>query len=318
MCCPSKWLVVGSILSIVIGFLVMSAYLGTINTHPTMVHGYGPHLVIMIHGVMGTPLEFMGIAHMFDESKYTVLIPSIRNSHTIGVRSSAIRVLNEFKTFMEGDSGKFPRISAGFMIYQWKIKESMFGKIKKLSIIGNSMGGLVAKDLLYVLFQDPQVYRYTSSIKLDQFICTVTPHYGAQDENVILNTIRKTVATLFFSQTGHDLFSEETRPIPEQDYYIKLFNKRISYVLSTFDTNVPYASASMNSHLKIGDSITETKVNHMGLNWLFYTVPIHSGLPFNIGAHGNIMGSHFNNEWITSNRTEVLESMNHIVAQFNN
>ncbi len=126
----------------------------------TVVQGNGSHYIIMLHGFMGAPDEFQHLRKLFDKKNYTVIIPYDKRNFYSGLDSSVNFTYNE-------------------------IKDKLCKRIKnyecKISIIGNSWGGLVAKLLIVKLknlLLDKIDGERINTITFENFITTVTPHFG--------------------------------------------------------------------------------------------------------------------------------------------
>ncbi len=278
------------ILLFICSIIAVNARLMYIKDTPSVIRGHGPHLVIMIHGLGSTPHEFFNLAHLFNETEYTVVLPSDPSNAIRGISSSArhslIEVMRGVGPFLMNNSTHF----------------------RKWSIIGNSLGGITGK-LLAVKFMD----FIGESVKPENFITLVTPHFGIGGDYSLLGCIRLIISYSLY-WTGRDLRNTKLVHLTENDKFkevVNKFKKRSYYSLSTFDSNVPHWSSTRGVHYEYTEFIKGFNVTSNGIDWTLYTVPISSLL-----NHGNLCGKHLNNAWITWNKTQVLDSIYHIRHRF--
>jgi hypothetical protein len=277
----------------------------------------------MLHGFGATPLEFENLYTRFNKTEYTIIAPRMNKNFAQTLQESSNEALKGIKHHIK----------------TWKL-------YKKLSIIGNSLGGLVAKLLIVDL--EKSIGTGNENIVLENFITLVTPHHGILGPFSIMNTIRVMVCALVcqLNLSRELLFSNIVEKTETSDFkrLAKMFTKRVSYTLSTFDTMVPFWSSTFQqreitlvtgfdtyklnkedfsykaTHIE-NDAITTVSIYPARIetgelisneiSWKIVFVPIHSWL-----NPGNMVGKHLNNSWITPDKQEVSNSMNHIVSQF--
>lgn len=181
--------------------------------------------------------------------------------------------------------------------------------IKKISILGNSLGGLVAKKLIVELKNG--YYTLNENIKLRSFVTTVTPHMGIGGSYTPLNIVRQLISILILDKTGMDLMDQEILEKTEtKEFFDIKFENRVDYCLSAFDLNVPFWSCTKGIVGGVQDK--ENIIDNVYyLNGKFVFIPLDTCL-----NHGNVVGKHLNNTLITWKQDKVLESMKHIRSQF--
>jgi hypothetical protein len=310
-------------------------YIPFLLSTETIIYGAGSHYVIMLHGLGGSPNEFKNLYPLFNSTEYTVIIPYMYRNMEVSLDLTT---------------------NVAYGIIDEHIKD--WDSVKSLSFIGNSLGGLISKKVLSKL--STKLESEAPHVKLENFINLVTPHHGIFGDFYPINLIRIFICTLLNSDLSLDLLGGNIINNTEtQDFkrIVSLFENRISYALSTFDSNVPFWSQTLQGpainidhkmkydsppYLFEGDSlimsywsilrritqpspinsktkiieiplktITEIKITSNEIDWKLVFVPINSLL-----NHGNIVGKHLHNDWITPNKKEVLDSIKHIKNNF--
>jgi hypothetical protein len=288
-------------------------------TSETIIKGTGDHYVIMLHGLGGSPREFENLSAFFGKDEFTLIIPSMSGTMWNGLNKITEQVAHD-------------------IVKHLNTKSMHYTQTYKLSIIGNSMGGLIAKKVLEKINETNEDIHYY--FEHEHLIMVVTPHLGIGGDYGILNMIR-----LFFSyfmfDTGSDLRDVNILNNTETEEFKKIakrFKSRSNYVLHNLDLNVPAWSSrfrvdtenlikmerfkkhrfcSEEDEFYCGksksnfDQILDIPIVHNDLNWDTYVVPMHSLL-----NHGNVIGKHHNTWWITWYKEEVENSMKHIRSLF--
>lgn len=289
------------------------------NTERTS-RGYGDHYVVMLHGLGENPTEFDNLCELFEPHKYTIILPNMPGNMVEGLNRTA-------------------ESAAKSIIDQ--IKQLHYSNIKKISIIGNSLGGLVAKKVLEKIdnFNLDSQYHF----EYENFVTLVTPHLGISGSYTPLNLIRLFIS-YFLWDTGSNLRNPsllaETETLEFKRIVMK-FNKRANYVSNGIDLNVPAWSSrfglseeQMSERVKcesyldlcvscynrvcIDDkkrddgSSRKDRISHMSVKfnnvtWDMYGIPMYSLLNY-----GDVVGKHYNNRAVTWNMEEIENSMKHI------
>lgn len=294
--------------------LIFHLRVWSIQNEPVVVRGNGSHYVIMLHGLGGTPDEFQNLYPLFDEHNYTIIIPFDPNNSFNGIEESANVIYRQVSQLIKTRTNNYGQ-----------------GYLKELSLVGNSLGGLITKKLIVKLKSDLEFipdFRYANGtvekIKLQNFVTVVTPHYGIGMDETPFNLIRLFISySLFRSQTMLDLRSNsiiEKTETNEFNDVLSKFKNKMNYVLTTFDLNVPFSSSIRCIACGFKESsilfpttkeIVKTTLNIDNIKLETVFVPINSLL-----NHGNVIGKHLNNQFVTWNRQEVLNSINHIKGNF--
>lgn len=210
------------------------------NDKKMIVKGTGNHNIIMLHGMGGNVGEFYNLYPLFDEKNYTIIIPNDIMNPIMGLRYSVNIIYNQ-------------------------IKDVICNNIKnitdpcRISIIGNSLGGLVAKLLIIKIHNEGLMElreMYLQNIEYKNFITVVTPHMGISFPKHYsfidtlsdpLNYIRIVFSYFFLFWTGDDLRTTNLLNQTETPEFLsiaRMFDNVVSYSLSTFDSNVPFFSSS--------------------------------------------------------------------------
>lgn len=298
---------------IVLLSVAITLFINILEEEEMVVNGRGNHLVIMLHGVGGRASEFDNLVELFQETRYTVLIPSMRLNLYAGLESTTNHAFVQIANYLETTRNR---------------------EIKKVSIIGHSLGGVVAKMLLVKISQLNRLDLTVNDIEYNNFITIATPHLGISGDYWPLNLIR-ILLTIPMVYTGIDLRDTNLLNRTETNRFkevVNKFNKRSNYVLSTLDLNVPAWSSrfdrdmelqydtinpkkeSKEKRAKLRNKLEDIRHLYMPINdihWDNYIVPIHTLL-----NHANIIGKYVHNSFVTWNQEEVINSMNHIRSQF--
>lgn len=313
----------------------------------TIVYGTGKHYIIMLHGLGSSPNEFKNLYPLINSTRYKMIIPSMNYN--------AIMSLEETTDWT-------------YQVCKHHIKD--WSNVESLSFIGNSLGGLVAKKLLDRMSHELLLHNH---VKLENFITLVTPHKGIGNDFSLMNLLRMGVVMTLLND--HLAFSLLLGKRTENEInttlfltMIKKFKNKTSYALSSFDSNVPLWSAtlqdinqgkkfykslthdgvvSLDRHkvkffvasddsLDNGDSnmrsqhgeislpingkmgyykeiteITEIEIEDSNINWKLVFIPMNSWL-----NHGNVVGKHLHNTWITPDKRMVANCLKHITDNF--
>ncbi|RPA93842.1 DUF676-domain-containing protein [Choiromyces venosus 120613-1] len=153
--------------------------------------GKGDHLCVLIHGLWGNPghLEYLttAIRQRYDDSKLQILVVK-RNSGTFtydGIELGGERVTREIEDAIE----EYARNGV---------------EIRKISIVGYSLGGLVARYAIGLLYSKG----YFDRIKPVNFCTFATPHLGVRTPLLGWhNHIWNVIGARLLSASGRQLFT---------------------------------------------------------------------------------------------------------------
>ncbi|PWW78219.1 DUF676-domain-containing protein [Tuber magnatum] len=153
--------------------------------------GRGDHLCVLIHGLWGNPghLEYLttAIRQRYDDSKMQILVAK-RNSGTFtydGIELGGERVTREIEDAIED----YARNGV---------------EIRKISIVGYSLGGLVARYAVGLLYSKG----YFDRVRPVNFCTFVTPHLGVRTPLLGWhNHIWNVIGARLLSASGRQLFA---------------------------------------------------------------------------------------------------------------
>lgn len=158
-----------SILRILLSLPMICILLGTalslalklyarLTHHPELnMSGRGKHLVVMLHGFGGNPAEFDNLATLFHPRDFTLMRPMLGSrlgALAYTVEQTGERIARQLQTAIDSLPGSFSR----------------------LSVIGNSAGGLVAIEVAKRL-------NVSAEIGKEHLIMIATPHWGLLTSN---------------------------------------------------------------------------------------------------------------------------------------
>jgi hypothetical protein len=257
-----------------------------IRGHDTMVLGNGPKLLIMTHGWLGSPADFHEILHLFNQTKYTIFIPFVPQLSTGSLETARDQLM----------------VMVNEHFHNWRDFESV-------SFFGMSLGGILAKMVvvhLKVLWHP---------LELETFVTVSTPHDGFECGlfmSILLSFIPQPTVLHELYRYGHTL----ERANAVMHYRAHWFSNGLNYMSSTYDDMVPIESSSLGlwdySQLNTSNGIYEHDVHTQLGSWKFVFVPMTGTLR----RHGNMIGKHVNNPFITWDREPALKSMQHIASNF--
>lgn len=203
------------------------------------------HIVVLIHGLWGNPVHLHHLrdtlAERHAEDGLHILIPkSNSDSHTYdGIEVGGERITHEIEQKIEELSKKG-------------------NKITKISVVGYSLGGLVARyvvGLLYKagIFDNITPANFTTFATPHLGVRTPTPGYRAETWNWLgSKTLSTSGQQMFlvddFRGTGRCLLDIMADPDSIFVRGLKMFNKRSVYANTINDKSVPFYTASMSRH----------------------------------------------------------------------
>jgi len=193
------------------------------------------HLVVLIHGIHGTKadLEFMATA----------------------LSNKSESLLVHCSTANDGIFSTHNGIDAGGQRISKEIQELVkdYPNIKKISIIGHSLGGLYARYCIGQLYSD----NFMKNVQPLNFVTLASPHVGSRrPPRGLFNTALNVFTPKFFSITGKQLMLEDdNRDVPlllemsqlDSSFYkgLELFQSRTLYSNIVNDIQVPYCTSAI-------------------------------------------------------------------------
>jgi len=212
--------------------------------------GGAEHLVVLIHGLWGNPAHLQYLAtslrKAYSEDEIHVLVPKSNSTNLTydGIETGGERTTHEIEN-------------------QIQELEKTGRKITKLSIIGYSLGGLVARYVIGVLYSSG----IFDKIQPVNFTTFATPHLGVRTpmlgpHSYLWNTLGSRTlsnsgAQLFltddFRNTGRPLLSVMADPNSIFIHGLSLFKKRSLYANIVNDKSVVYYSAAISRNDPFAD-----------------------------------------------------------------
>ena len=185
------------------------------------------HYIILLGGLGGTNFDLLSISKQINVNhNFTIISPDCNNLHKSydGIEKNAKRA--------------YDYVSKNIPIQTEK---------PIISIIGQSMGGIVGRYLAYIMYQEEKY-------EFDTFISIVSPHLGAFELKSKLSPILPYYP--FLCQSAKELLLEDDEKIlfkmtnPIFIDSLNSFKKRILYSNVRNDIHVPYLSASISGSNK--------------------------------------------------------------------
>ncbi|KAM0719581.1 hypothetical protein Q7P37_003711 [Cladosporium fusiforme] len=200
------------------------------------------HLCVLVHGLWGKPLHLNHlkdtILEEHNDGRLYVLVPHSNSEYLTydGIELGAERITNEIEQKVEE-------------------LEKDGAKLSKISIIGYSLGGLIARyaiGLLYKngLFDKLQPTNFTTFATPHLGVRTPTIGYGGHVWNALgSKTLSTSGAQMFladsFRDTGKPLLSVLAEPNSIFIQGLRLFKNKSVYANTTNDRSVPYYTAGI-------------------------------------------------------------------------
>lgn len=228
------------------------------------------HLVVLTHGIMGTGEDLGYLASLLETSGCSVL-RSVANEN--------FKSLRGFKTGGEELASEIVKCIAGN------------NKLTRLSVVGNSLGGLYARYAMKILYNESD--GTIAGLEPHRFMTIATPHLGVRNWTFVddygykaPDIIKRVVSKVMLS-TGKDIFGikegipgEETllfRMATEDSFLtpMRSFSERRLYANLNRDFVVPLGTAAFMSV----DLVKELRKEHAGKTGI---VSVIKNLPYNI------------------------------------
>ena len=200
------------------------------------------HLVVLIHGLAGTSedLSFLG-EQLVDRGEGAVQVLSVKSNMgqtTDGIWAGAERCAEEVERTVR-DAG---------------------GRLSRISIVGNSLGGLYARAAATLLY-DGQTGRI-AGLSPDTFCTVAAPHLGVRGftyvpTSAVPGAARRALASALVGRTGRELMLDDDdndaaplvyRMATEQRFLdpLRSFRRRRCYGNLAGDFMVPFSTALFN------------------------------------------------------------------------
>lgn len=165
------------------------------------------HLVVLVHGIWGNPSHMSYLAHQIERN-----VESAAANEKIVVYKTGSH--SGYLTY-DGVDVNGKRISDEIVAETEKLNTHQEGQVTKFTLIGYSMGGLVARYALGILYHDG----FFDNIKPVQFVTFCTPHVGLVNPSTsLLSRMFNFLAPYVLAQTGQHFFLKDKKLVGNQDY----------------------------------------------------------------------------------------------------
>lgn len=221
------------------------------------------HLFVLLHGLWGTPTHMRSLEQMFKKS--------------INPKENAIFFLPtqnaKFKTF-DGIEiiGYRALLEICQYIHNFNVKNNPKGRyIRKISVVGYSLGGLIARFIIGKLFTECK--EYFKDIEPVLFLTMVSPHLGIRFFNPSSNFLRAMInsgltvmGSSVLGKSGRELFITNMNngiliKLTEGEYIDSLakFKYRIAFANVKNDRTVAFYTAFITNHDPFIDTSNKLK-----------------------------------------------------------
>ncbi|RPA86418.1 DUF676-domain-containing protein [Ascobolus immersus RN42] len=152
------------------------------------------HLVILVHGLWGTPVHLTYLTESLQkhDDRLLVYVPKNNSGYFTydGIDTCAERIVREVDTALE----------------EFKTDDGV--DIKKISVIGYSLGGLIARYLVGLLYAREYFKKYTPV----NFTAFATPHLGVYSphKTVFYKYVWNFIGPRSISRSGQQMFLADT------------------------------------------------------------------------------------------------------------
>ncbi|KAF8637665.1 hypothetical protein AX17_002733 [Amanita inopinata Kibby_2008] len=203
------------------------------------------HLLVLMHGMWGNP-SHLSEAHRIISEQY----PSPIDDMELQI---LVAETNRDESTYDGIDWGGERVADEILSKVKQVKDS--GKqVKRLSITGYSLGGLIGRYVVGILFQQ----RFFDDVEPINFNTIATPHIGLPRYPSFISRMFSHLGPKLLSRTGEqfycaDRWSPRGRPLlevmadPERAFYqgLALFKHIRLYANATNDITVPYVTAAI-------------------------------------------------------------------------
>lgn len=182
------------------------------------------HLIIIQNGLNGFSFAMKYVLNYYqkhlDKNNYKIVVSNV----------------NDFINTHDGLENMGIRLSK-FVIDQTD------NKTKKISFVGHSLGGLMIRSCIKILFEK----NYFDNVIPCGLISITTPHMGIFE----IDNVRKFCANWFLGKTGQELLLQDKENIlyemtgPKYLNVMNLFKHKVVYANIKGDTSVSYKTASI-------------------------------------------------------------------------
>lgn len=226
--------------------LMTPTYGLVLNTTPNV-----DHLVVLAHGIMGTGEDLRFLASLLETSGCTTLRSVSNEQNSLaGVKAGGEKLASEILGCIANN-----------------------GQLKRISVVGNSLGGLYMRYAMKILFDDSD--GTLGGLQPHRFMSIATPHLGvrdwtfAEDYGFKAPDILKFLVSKAMFSTGEDLFGftpdktgDETllfQMATDESFLkpLRVFNARRLYANLQNDLVVPLGTAAFMNDQQVKKLRTE-------------------------------------------------------------
>ncbi|KAH7890808.1 putative serine esterase-domain-containing protein [Phlebopus sp. FC_14] len=215
------------------------------------------HLLVLIHGMWGNPSHLAHMHHIIQEVK--------GNSQSVGPGEPELVVLvaqtNRDESTYDGIDWGGERV-AQEVLEEVKKHEDKGRRVTRFSVMGYSLGGLLARYVIGILHQN----KFFDKVTPVNFNTVATPHIGIPRFPSTFSSIASYLGPKLLSRTGEQFFcvdkwSPKGRPLvevladPDRIFYqaLLLFRNVTIYANAINDLTVPYVTAGIEAVDPFGD-----------------------------------------------------------------
>ncbi|CAN3504159.1 lipid droplet phospholipase 1 [Diutina catenulata] len=194
------------------------------------------HLFVLIHGLWGSPNHMITIEKCLQN-----LLPNTTKDKICTLRPSSFSF---WKTY-DGIVYNAERVIEEILYEIEALKEKEMTTVSKISIVGYSLGGLISRCVIGLLFE----MGFFDTVKPIIFTTFATPHVGVEffKENLFDFTANR-LGQYMFGKTGKELFVKDTNQMlvemadPGKRYFKGLMMFQLKIILSNVknDRTVPF------------------------------------------------------------------------------
>lgn len=215
------------------------------------------HLFLFVHGLWGNPNHMLVI-----EKAVKKAVQPVSPERIISIKPSSFRF---WKTY-DGIQRCAERVVADLLFEIEALKQTNKCKVTKISIVGYSLGGLISRYVIGILY-DLKFFDEVDPI----FFCTfATPHVGVHFfRNNFFDKFANLVGQCLFGMTGFQLFITDPRQLlvemadPDSIYMkgLRCFEKKMLLANIKNDRSVPFFTSFITAHSPF-DSLNSINVKY--------------------------------------------------------
>lgn len=236
------------------------------------------HLVVLVHGIWGNSSHMLYLADQIQRhAKAHESIVVYKTGSHLG-----------YKTY-DGIDVNGKRVADEIFAETSRLNDQG-GKVTKISVIGYSLGGLMSRYALGILYH----HKYFEQVQPVHFVTFCTPHVGINNISLSLSSkIFNLVAPYVLVYTGHQMFlNDKTATVGNDD--------KLPLLVWMADPKLPFykALASFQHRSLYGNAINDRRTS-------WYTTFISNVDPFNAMVNESL--SAYNLEYVKGYEPNVID-----------